>query len=58
MRSGIRASFTGPTGMSPALVAEQVIGAVLSDRFWVLPHGDMRPMLQARFDEILGELPR
>ncbi len=43
-------------GMSPEEVADQVVDAVLHDRFYVLTHPEMiKPMVEARFRAILDD---
>ncbi len=56
-RLAIRASFTGPTGLTPAQVAGQVLDAVRSGRFWVITHPDERPIVEARFAGVLDDFP-
>jgi hypothetical protein len=34
-----------------------VVDAIRTDRFWVLSHGDVLPIVEQRFAEILAELP-
>ena len=44
------------SGMSPEEVADQVVDAVLHDRFYVLTHPEMiKPMVEARFRAILDD---
>lgn len=57
-RRGVKQSFTGPTGLEPDAVADQVIEAILGNRFWILTHGDMVEGFAARFDDILAHVPR
>ena len=54
---GIKAGFTGPDGLTPEVVAEQIVDAVLTDRFWVITHSDLIPIYDARFTEILANSP-
>ncbi len=56
-RLGIKASFTGPTGLTAEAVAGRVIDAVLQNRFWVITHDDLTPMIADRFAEILRNTP-
>lgn len=56
-RLGIKAGFTGPDGLTPEVVAEQIVDAVLTDRFWVITHSDLVPIYEARFTEILANSP-
>lgn len=57
-RLGVKSSFTGPTGLGADAVAAHVVDAVLAGRFWVLPHGDMAPVIRSRFDEVLAAFPQ
>ncbi|MDA8046071.1 MAG: SDR family NAD(P)-dependent oxidoreductase [Actinomycetota bacterium] len=57
-RLGIKSGFTGPAGLEPDTVAGKVIDAILTDRFWVITHGDLTPVIEARFAEILAHAPR
>jgi NAD(P)-dependent dehydrogenase (short-subunit alcohol dehydrogenase family) len=57
-RLGIKGGFTGPDGLEPAAVAEQIVDAVLTDRFWVITHRDLTSMFEARFAEIVAHAPR
>ncbi len=56
-RLAIRESFTGPTGMSPAQVADRVLEAVRSGRFWVITHPGEKPSVEQRVAEMLAEFP-
>ncbi|MGO4446872.1 SDR family NAD(P)-dependent oxidoreductase [Mycobacterium sp. 2YAF39] len=56
-RLGIKAGFTGPDGLTPAAVADRIVDAVLTDRFWVITHSDLIPAYEARFTEILANSP-
>ena len=56
-RRAIRESFTGPTGLTPAAVAELVLDAIATDRFWVITHPDESGGLAARFADVLANLP-
>jgi NAD(P)-dependent dehydrogenase (short-subunit alcohol dehydrogenase family) len=57
-RLGIKGGFTGPDGLEPEAVADQVVDAVLTGRFWVITHSDLTPAFAARFAEILDAAPR
>jgi NAD(P)-dependent dehydrogenase (short-subunit alcohol dehydrogenase family) len=57
VRLGIRASFTGPTGLPPALVAQRVIDAIREDRFWIITHPGERPSVEERFTAALASFP-
>lgn len=56
-RLGIKGGFTGPDGKEPEEVAALVVDAVRADRFWVVSHGDLRPMFEQRFADILDATP-
>jgi NAD(P)-dependent dehydrogenase (short-subunit alcohol dehydrogenase family) len=56
-RLAIRASFTGPTGLTPAHVAGRVLDAVRTGRFWVITHPDERPIVEARFAGVMNDFP-
>ena len=56
-RQGIKAGFTGPDGLTPSVVAEKIVDAILTDRFWVITHSDLTPVYEARFAEILANSP-
>jgi NAD(P)-dependent dehydrogenase (short-subunit alcohol dehydrogenase family) len=43
------------TGLSPDEVARQVVDAVKHERFYVLPHPDMKSLVRTRMDDILEE---
>ena len=53
----IRASFTGPTGQTPAAVAATVLEAIRTDRFWIVTHAEERPIVEARGAGILDSFP-
>lgn len=42
-------------GMDPAHCADRVFEAIRKERFWIFPHPDFKPALQAAVDEILTE---
>ena len=56
-RVAIRSGFTGPSGKEPSEVAGMVVDAVVKNRFWVVSHDDLRPVLEQRFAEILQATP-
>ena len=56
-RLAIRASFTGPTGLTPAHVAGRVLDAVRTGRFWVITHPEERPIVEARFAGMMNDFP-
>jgi short-subunit dehydrogenase len=57
VRLMIRDSFTGPTGLTPAHVAERVLDAIRTDRFWILTHAGERPLVETRFTGALASFP-
>jgi len=57
VRLAIRDSFTGPTGLTPALVADRVLDAIRARRFWIITHAGERPVFEARVEGILGDFP-
>jgi NAD(P)-dependent dehydrogenase (short-subunit alcohol dehydrogenase family) len=57
VRLAIRDSFTGPTGLTPARVAGRVLDAIRGRRFWIITHPDERPVVEARFADILANFP-
>ena len=56
-RAAIRSGFTGPSGKEPEEVAAMVVDAVRKNRFWVVSHDDLRPVLEHRFAEIVAATP-
>ena len=57
VRLSIRDSFTGPTGLPPAQVAEKVLDAIRAGRFWIVTHPGERAAVEARFAGILAAFP-
>jgi hypothetical protein len=43
------------TGLTPEVVATQVVEAVRAERFYVLPHPDMKALVRQRMEDILEE---
>ena len=43
------------TGMSPAQIADTVFDAIRSEKFYILTHAEMKPMVQKRMEDILQE---
>lgn len=43
------------SGMSPSALAEIVFEALNEDRFYIIPHSEMKPMIQLRMDGIMEE---
>jgi len=57
VRVSIRDSFTGPTGLTPAEVADRTLGAIRAGRFWIITHPGERPAVEARVAGMLAEFP-
>ena len=57
VRLMIRDSFTGPTGQTPAQIAEKVLDAIRAKRFWIITHGSERPVFEARIEAIMADFP-
>lgn len=57
MRLAIRSQFTGPTGKEPEEIAAMVLDAIKNDRFWVITHNDLAPMIEARMNDIMNATP-
>jgi NAD(P)-dependent dehydrogenase (short-subunit alcohol dehydrogenase family) len=53
----IRDSFASSIGKSPEAVADIVLDAVLEDRFWIISHGGMDDIFEARFAAIAAASP-
>ena len=58
VRLMIREGFTGPTGQTPAQVAERVLQAVRNGEFWIITHDDLLPTVEARVTGMLAAFPR
>jgi NAD(P)-dependent dehydrogenase (short-subunit alcohol dehydrogenase family) len=58
VRLAIRDSFTGPTGLTPAQVAERVLDAIRAKRFWIITHAGERPVFEARVIDMLANFPQ
>jgi hypothetical protein len=43
--------------ISPELVAEQTVEAILADRFWVVPNPEVRDRYAALAEEVLAAIP-
>jgi len=43
------------SGLPPSEVARQVVDAVKTDRFYVLPHPEMKSIVRTRMDDILED---
>jgi short-subunit dehydrogenase len=42
------------TGMDPSVVADMVVEAIRTDTLWILPHDELKPMVTARAQSIVG----
>jgi NAD(P)-dependent dehydrogenase (short-subunit alcohol dehydrogenase family) len=58
VRLMIRDGFTGPTGQTPAQVAERVLQAVRNGEFWIITHDDLLPTVEARVIDMLAAFPK
>jgi NAD(P)-dependent dehydrogenase (short-subunit alcohol dehydrogenase family) len=58
VRLAIRDSFTGPSGLTPAQVAELVLDAIRAKRFWIITHAGERPVFETRVTDILANFPQ
>lgn len=58
VRVMIRDGFTGPTGQTPAQVAERVLQAIGNNEFWIITHDDLFPTVEARVTGMLAAFPR
>jgi NAD(P)-dependent dehydrogenase (short-subunit alcohol dehydrogenase family) len=57
VRLMIKDSFTGPTGRTPAQVADRVLEAIRAGEFWIVSHPNSRDVVETRFDTILAAIP-
>ncbi len=57
VRLMIRDSFTGPTGKTPAAVAEMVVAAIRAGQFWIITHPDENQAAQTRCSTMLASFP-
>ena len=48
------AARTGPTGLAPEVVAEQVFQAIQDEQFYILPHAEYDEAIRARMENILA----
>jgi short-subunit dehydrogenase len=53
LQQGHQAMLEG-MGIEPSEVADQVLEAVRSRTFWILPHDDLKPIVTARAESIVG----
>ena len=42
-------------GLEPAVIAERVLDAIRSERFYILPHPEFKERVRARLEDILAE---
>jgi NAD(P)-dependent dehydrogenase (short-subunit alcohol dehydrogenase family) len=57
VRLSIRDSFTGPTGLTPAQVAQRVLEAIRNGEFWIITHPGERAAVEARVTAMLDRFP-
>jgi short-subunit dehydrogenase len=57
VRLAIRDSFTGPTGLTPAHVAQRILEAIRAGDFWIITHPGERPVVKNRFAAVLDHFP-
>jgi len=57
VRLAIRDSFTGPTGLTPAQVAQRVLEAIRNGEFWIITHPGERAAVEARVTGMLDHFP-
>jgi NAD(P)-dependent dehydrogenase (short-subunit alcohol dehydrogenase family) len=57
VRLAIRDSFTGPTGLTPAQVAQRVLEAIRKGEFWIITHPGEREAVEARVTTMLDHFP-
>jgi short-subunit dehydrogenase len=48
-----QAMLTG-TGIEPSVVADLVVDAIRAEQLWILPHPELKPMVTARAESIVG----
>jgi NAD(P)-dependent dehydrogenase (short-subunit alcohol dehydrogenase family) len=56
-RVAVRDSFTGEGGKTPDEVADIVLDAIRTNRFWIITHAGERASLERRFTDILSGAP-
>ncbi|MCU1393328.1 MAG: short-chain alcohol dehydrogenase [Ilumatobacteraceae bacterium] len=57
VRLMIRDSFTGPTGLTPATVADRVLDAIRTNTFWIITHPDDNGASGARVANMMANFP-
>lgn len=58
MRLAIKSMMTAPDGARPAHVAVYTLEAILAGKFWIIPNGGERSIVEKRFAEVLASFPR
>jgi len=53
----IKDGLTGPTGQSPAQVADRVLEAIRNGEFWIITHDDLLPTVRDRVTGMLAAFP-
>ena len=53
----IKEGLTGPTGLSPAQVADRVLQAIQNGEFWIITHDDLLPTVRDRVNGMLAAFP-
>jgi NAD(P)-dependent dehydrogenase (short-subunit alcohol dehydrogenase family) len=56
-RDSVRASFGTPSARSAEQVADMVVDAVRTNRFWIVTSGEMQSLVSTRYDEIVAATP-
>lgn len=51
LQAGHQAMLAG-LGIEPSVVADQVVEAIRAERFWILPHDEIKPIVTARAEAI------
>jgi hypothetical protein len=50
--------MTAPDGATPAHVATRTLEAIVEGKFWIIPNGTERSIVENRFAEILASFPQ
>ena len=58
MRLAIKGMMTAPDGARPAHVAAYTLEAILAGKFWIIPNGGERSIVDNRFAEVLASFPQ
>lgn len=56
-RQAVRSGFDGPGARTATDIATDVLDAIRHDRFWVITSGEMRDGIEARFTDIMNDMP-